>query len=139
MFTCYCVLIIFHIINFVCDPRTTSEVGISAHSDSGTHILVCVSHQSSHTSSERFSHSARTSHPAWKRAAIVRTTWVNIEISLMIILRIPPLPRRQNLRHDLSSPPLLARLIRHFPSHAFLLCIVIEDPGSVLGAAIRTL
>lgn len=50
----------------------------------------------------------------------------------MIVLRIPPLPRRQNLRHHLPTPPLLARLLRNLARLFFLLLGVEEDPAAVL-------
>lgn len=50
----------------------------------------------------------------------------------MIVLGIPPLPRRQNLRHHLPAPPLLTRLLRHLARLPFLLSRVEEDPAAVL-------
>lgn len=46
----------------------------------------------------------------------------------MIILRIPPLTRRQDLGNNISLPPLLIRLPRYIPRNTLLLRIVIENP-----------
>lgn len=50
----------------------------------------------------------------------------------MIVLSIPPLPRRQNLRHHLPTPPLVARLLRHLVRLLLLLRGVDEDTATVL-------
>lgn len=57
----------------------------------------------------------------------------------MIILRIPPLLRRQDLRHDLAAPPLLVRLLGDLPRHLFLLGGVVEDAAAVLRPPVRAL
>ena len=68
------------------------------------------------------------------------TPRVDIQIPLMVILRIPPLPRRQNLRCDLAAlPPLLLRLLRHFLCQLLLFLSVVENRASVLGAGISAL
>jgi len=62
-----------------------------------------------------------------------------LQIFLMIILGIPPLTRRQDLRNNLPLPPLLIRLSRHIPRDSLLLRIMIENPRSILRTSIWTL
>ena len=63
-----------------------------------------------------------------------------IQIQLMISLRIPPLPRRQNLRrHSPLLPPLLLDLLRNLLRLRLLLIIMVEDGGAVLRAGIHAL
>ena len=59
----------------------------------------------------------------------------------MILLRIPPLARLQNLRRylPLPLPPLLAHLLRHSFRLNLLLGRVREDGAAVLGARIHAL
>lgn len=64
---------------------------------------------------------------------------ISIQIPLVIILRIPPLPRGQNLRNDLPLPPLLIHFLGNVPRDLFLLCVVVENPGPVLRAGIWSL
>jgi len=66
-------------------------------------------------------------------------TRVIIQILLMICLRIPPLARWQDLRNNLSLPPLLIDQLRYLPRHTLLLRVVIEDATAVLRASIWTL
>ena len=74
-----------------------------------------------------------------------KVTWalisarIIIQIFLMIILRIPPLTRRQDLGNNISLPPLLIRLPRYIPRNTLLLRIVIENPWSVLWAGVWAL
>ena len=57
----------------------------------------------------------------------------------MVIFRVPPLARRQDLRDHLPLPPLLADQLRHLPRYALLLRVVVEDAAAVLGAGVRPL
>lgn len=57
----------------------------------------------------------------------------------MILLRIPPLSRGQNLRHNASLPPLLIDLLRDFLRDLLLLLIMVEDPTAVLRARVGSL
>lgn len=63
-----------------------------------------------------------------------------IQIQLMISLRIPPLPRRQDFcRHSPLLPPLLLDLLRNLLSLHLLLVVMVEDCGTVLRAGIHAL
>jgi hypothetical protein len=64
---------------------------------------------------------------------------IDLQVSLMVILRIPPLARRQDLGDDLPLPPLLVRLLSHVARDLLLLRVVVENPGSVLCAYIWAL
>ena len=64
------------------------------------------------------------------------STWMVIQIQLMILLRVPPLASWQNFSNDAALPPLLVRLLRNFLCYGFLLVIMIEDATSILGANI---
>jgi len=57
----------------------------------------------------------------------------------MIILRIPPLSRGQNLRNHLPLPPLLINLLRNLPRYPLLLIIMVENPASILSPRIWAL
>lgn len=58
----------------------------------------------------------------------------------MVILRIPPLSRWQDLRRNLGRfPPLFLRCLRYFLRLLFLLLVMVKDGGAVLGATITTL
>ncbi len=57
----------------------------------------------------------------------------------MILLRIPPLTRGQDLRDDLALPPLLIHQLGDLLRDGLLLGIVIEDAGAVLAAAVGAL
>lgn len=57
----------------------------------------------------------------------------------MIILGIPPLPRRQNLRHDFPTPPLCARLLCDLTRLGFLGGGVKKDSTSVLRPGVGAL
>ncbi len=57
----------------------------------------------------------------------------------MIILGIPPLARRQDLRNNLPLPPFLISQLRHFTCNTLLFRRVVEDSGPVLRAGIWTL
>ena len=63
-----------------------------------------------------------------------------MQIQLMVILRVPPLPRLQNLRRDRPLlPPLLLHLLRHALRLRLLLRRMIEDGAAVLGSGIHAL
>ena len=57
----------------------------------------------------------------------------------MILLRIPPLPRRQYLRDDTAFPPLLVDLLSHLARLLLLLRVMEENRRSVLTPHIRPL
>jgi len=66
--------------------------------------------------------------------------WILIQIQLVIILRIPPLPCLQDLRTNRPLlPPLLLHLLRHQLRLLFLLGAMIENSRSVLRAGIHPL
>ena len=66
--------------------------------------------------------------------------WVVMQIQLMIILRVPPSARLEDLRRDgLTLPPLFLRLLRDLLRLRFLLRRMIEDRGAVLCARIHPL
>lgn len=65
---------------------------------------------------------------------------VVMQIQLMIILRVPPLPCLQNLcRNRTLLPPLPLHFLRHALRHLLLLWGVVKDGAAVLGAGIHTL
>lgn len=74
-----------------------------------------------------------------KVAGTLVTTWVSIQILLVICLRIPPLPSRQDLRNDLPLPPLLIHGLSDFPSDALLLGIMVKDARAILRATVGAL
>lgn len=53
---------------------------------------------------------------------------IDLQVSLMVILSIPPLTRRQDLGDDFPLPPLLVRLLGHLARDLLLLRVVVEDP-----------
>lgn len=57
----------------------------------------------------------------------------------MILLCIPPLSCRQNLRHDAALPPLVVDLLGDVACLLLLLGIVEEDGGAVLRACVGPL
>lgn len=57
----------------------------------------------------------------------------------MICLCIPPLARGQDLRDDLTLPPLLVDELGNFTGNLLLLCVVVEDAGAVLRAGVWAL
>ena len=63
------------------------------------------------------------------------------QIQLMVILRVPPLPRLQDLRRyfPLRLPPLLGHLLRHDIRLCLLLGRVREDGAAVLCARVHAL
>ena len=63
-----------------------------------------------------------------------------MQIQLMIILRIPPLARLENLRRNLALlPPLLLHLLRHALRLPLLFRRVVKDGAAVLGSCIHAL
>ena len=63
-----------------------------------------------------------------------------MQIQLMIILRVPPLPGLQDLRRDRALlPPLPLHLLRHALRLRLLLRGVVEDGAAVLGAGVHAL
>lgn len=67
------------------------------------------------------------------------TARVIIQVQLMVLLRVPPLARLQDLGADAALPPLLARLLRDLFRYCLLLIIMVEDPASVLRANVWAL
>ena len=58
----------------------------------------------------------------------------------MIILRIPPLARGQDLRRDGPIfPPLLLHLLGHLLRNGLLLRVVVENPTPILSPHVRSL
>lgn len=57
----------------------------------------------------------------------------------MVLLRIPPLPRGNHLRHDLALVPLLVRQLRDLLGRLALLVVVVEDGAAVLRAGVGAL
>ena len=57
----------------------------------------------------------------------------------MVLLGIPPLARRQNLRGNSALPPLLVDLVGYIARNLFLLSVVVEDGGAVLRADVWAL
>lgn len=64
---------------------------------------------------------------------------IDIQISLMVVLSVPPLAGWNNVRDDLVLPPLLVGFLRDLLGNGFLLGVVVEDAGAVLGAGVGTL
>lgn len=65
---------------------------------------------------------------------------VVMQIQLMILLRVPPLPRLQDLcAYSLPFKPLLLRQLCDFGGLLFLLWGVVENGTSVLGACVHAL
>ena len=63
-----------------------------------------------------------------------------VQVQLVIILSVPPLPRFQNLRRDRCLlPPLLLHLLCHFLRFRLLFRRVIENGAAVLGPAVHAL
>ncbi len=63
-----------------------------------------------------------------------------MQVELMIVLRIPPLTRLQNLRRNLPLfPPLLLHLLRHLFRLGLLFGGVVEDGRSVLSTGVHAL
>jgi hypothetical protein len=67
------------------------------------------------------------------------STRIVVQIQLMILLSIPPLPSRKDLSDNTALPPLLVRLLRHFFCNRLLLIAVIEYATSILRANIWAL
>jgi len=73
------------------------------------------------------------------RRAIIPSR-VIIQILLMVILRIPPLARLQDLRRNLTAlVPLRLRQLRHMSRLLLLLGVVVEDAAAVLGPDVGAL
>lgn len=64
---------------------------------------------------------------------------VIIQIQLMVLLSVPPLPCGQNLRDNATLPPLLVYLLCDFSRLLLLFFIVVEDCRSILRSSVRTL
>jgi len=73
------------------------------------------------------------------RALIAIWAVFGLQILLVIVLCIPPLTCRQDLRNNLPLPPLLIRLPRHLPRNTFLLRIMIENRTPILRAGVWAL
>lgn len=79
-------------------------------------------------------------HQANSLSRTLITTRVILQIQLMILLRIPPLARGQDLRRDgPAAPPLLLHLLRHLLGRLLLLLVVVEDGAAVLRPAVGAL
>jgi len=61
------------------------------------------------------------------------------QISLVVVLGIPPLLRGKDFRLDLPTPPLLVGLGRDLPRNLLLLGIVEEDAAPILRADVVAL
>lgn len=57
----------------------------------------------------------------------------------MVLLRIPPLPRWQDLRRNTTLPPLLVHLVGNIARNLLLLGVVVENGRAVLGTNIGSL
>jgi hypothetical protein len=64
---------------------------------------------------------------------------VVIQVQLVVLLCIPPLPRGQDLRHHAALPPLLVDLFRNLARLLLLLGIVVENRAAVLATCVRAL
>lgn len=67
------------------------------------------------------------------------TSFVDIKIPLMIVLRIPPIASRQNLGRNTLFPPFLSHLRRQTPRLLLLRLIMKENRTPILTARIRSL
>lgn len=76
-------------------------------------------------------------HHLLRRALVSRRVFMQIE--LMVILRIPPLAGRNNLRRKSLLIPLLGYFIRNLLRNLVLLVAMREDGTTVLRTDIRTL
>lgn len=78
-----------------------------------------------------------------RRRHILSWTFISrrilIQIKLVVLLRIPPLPSRDDLSRKRLMIPLLGHLIRNNFGDLLLLLAVREDRAAVLGANIGTL
>ena len=64
---------------------------------------------------------------------------VDIQISLMVVLSVPPLASWHDIGDDFVLPPLLVGFLGDLLSDSLLLGVMIEDAGAVLGAGVGTL
>lgn len=68
------------------------------------------------------------------------TTWILIQIELVVCFRIPPLPRWKDFGDNLASfPPLFADFLSDVSRYLFLLFIVIKYATSVLRSPVWAL
>lgn len=72
-------------------------------------------------------------------AGALVATGVFVQILLVVVLGVPPLAGRQDLRHDLALPPLLVDLGRDLLGDLGLLVVVREDARAVLRSVVRPL
>lgn len=64
---------------------------------------------------------------------------IDIQISLMVVLSVPPLASWHDVGDDFVLPPLLVGLLGDLLGDGFLLRVVVEDAGAVLRAGVGTL
>jgi hypothetical protein len=64
---------------------------------------------------------------------------VVIQVQLVILLSIPPLPRGQNFGDHVALPPLLVHLLSNLLRYLLLLSVVVKDRAAVLRPRIRAL
>lgn len=67
------------------------------------------------------------------------SAWVVVQVQLMVLLGIPPLSRRQNLRCHTALPPLLVDLVGDLARNLLLLGVVVKDGTAVLRATVWAL
>jgi len=72
-------------------------------------------------------------------AGALITPRVVVQIQLMVLFRIPPFPRWQDLRRNTTLPPLLVHLVGNVARNLLLLGIVVEDGRAILGTNIGSL
>lgn len=66
-------------------------------------------------------------------------TGVVVQVLLVIVLRVPPLARLEDLRGNLALVPLLVGLLGDLLGDLLLLVVVVEDAAAVLRADVGTL
>ena len=64
---------------------------------------------------------------------------IDIQISLMVVLSVPPLASWHDIGDDFVLPPLLVGFLGDLLGDSFLLGVVVEDAGAVLRAGVGTL
>lgn len=64
---------------------------------------------------------------------------IDVQVSLVVVLCIPPLAGRHNIGDDLVLPPLLVGFLSDVLGDALLLVVVVENARAVLRAGVWTL
>lgn len=72
-------------------------------------------------------------------AGALVATRVDVEVLLVVRLRVPPLAGWQNFCGNATLPPLFVDLLRDLLCNLLLLIVVVEDGAAVLCANIRSL